>query len=143
MPYISVGEENSGSIDIYFEDHGEGQPVVLIHGFPLNGASWEKQIPGSWNLRISQEGELEGLDIHEHGMWGYPEQFLPGYGATQPYVLAPNRLGHLRCRHLAEINASQLLLSDDAALISDDKGAVGSPGLSGAPVGTYKALGYR
>jgi non-heme chloroperoxidase len=45
MPYISVGEENSGSIDIYYEDHGSGQPVVLIHGFPLNGASWEKQIP--------------------------------------------------------------------------------------------------
>jgi non-heme chloroperoxidase len=44
MPYISVGKENSGSIDIYYEDHGEGQPVVLIHGFPLNGASWEKQV---------------------------------------------------------------------------------------------------
>ena len=46
MSYISVGKENSGSIGIYYEDHGEGQPVVLIHGFPLNGASWEKQIPG-------------------------------------------------------------------------------------------------
>ena len=39
----------------------------------------------------SAQQELEGLDIHEHGMWGYPEQFLPGYGASQPYVLAPNR----------------------------------------------------
>jgi non-heme chloroperoxidase len=46
MPYISVGKENSGSIDIYYEDHGQGQPVVLIHGFPLSGASWEKQVPG-------------------------------------------------------------------------------------------------
>jgi non-heme chloroperoxidase len=45
MPYVSVGRENSSSIDIYYEDHGEGTPVVLIHGFPLNGASWEKQIP--------------------------------------------------------------------------------------------------
>jgi non-heme chloroperoxidase len=45
MPYITVGKENSGRIDIYYEDHGEGQPVVLIHGFPLNGASWEKQVP--------------------------------------------------------------------------------------------------
>jgi non-heme chloroperoxidase len=43
MPYISVGQENSGSIDLYYEDHGSGQPVVLIHGWPLNGASWEKQ----------------------------------------------------------------------------------------------------
>jgi ammonium transporter, Amt family len=42
-------------------------------------------------LRVNAQQELEGLDIHEHGMWGYPEQFLPGYGATQPYVLAPNR----------------------------------------------------
>ena len=45
MPYVTVGRENSGDIDLYYEDHGEGQPVVLIHGFPLNGASWEKQIP--------------------------------------------------------------------------------------------------
>jgi non-heme chloroperoxidase len=46
MPYINVGQENSGSIDIYYEDHGTGRPVVLIHGFPLSGHSWEKQIPG-------------------------------------------------------------------------------------------------
>jgi pimeloyl-ACP methyl ester carboxylesterase len=43
MPYISVGEENSGSIDLYYEDHGKGKPVVLIHGWPLSGRSWEKQ----------------------------------------------------------------------------------------------------
>ncbi|SDK58629.1 alpha/beta fold hydrolase [Nonomuraea jiangxiensis] len=45
MPYIKVGEENSASIDIYYEDHGTGSPVVLIHGYPLSGASWEKQVP--------------------------------------------------------------------------------------------------
>lgn len=44
MPYISVGKENSGSIDIYYEDHGSGNPVVLIHGFPLSGAAWEKEV---------------------------------------------------------------------------------------------------
>ena len=44
MPYITVGKENSGSIDIYYEDHGAGQPIVLIHGFPLSGHSWEKQV---------------------------------------------------------------------------------------------------
>ena len=43
MPYVNVGEENSGSIDLYYEDHGTGQPVVLIHGYPLNGHSWERQ----------------------------------------------------------------------------------------------------
>jgi non-heme chloroperoxidase len=41
--YIHVGQENSTSIDLYYEDHGSGKPVVLIHGYPLNGASWEKQ----------------------------------------------------------------------------------------------------
>jgi non-heme chloroperoxidase len=44
MPYITVGQENSANIDIYYEDLGTGQPVVLIHGFPLNGHSWEKQV---------------------------------------------------------------------------------------------------
>jgi pimeloyl-ACP methyl ester carboxylesterase len=38
-----VGNENSTSIDLYYEDHGSGKPVVLIHGYPLNGASWERQ----------------------------------------------------------------------------------------------------
>jgi non-heme chloroperoxidase len=41
--YITVGQENSTPIDLYYEDHGAGRPVVLIHGFPLDGASWEKQ----------------------------------------------------------------------------------------------------
>ena len=45
MPYVRVGEENSGQIEIYYEDHGRGRPVVLIHGYPLNGHSWEKQLP--------------------------------------------------------------------------------------------------
>jgi len=46
MPYVTVGQENSGSIDLYYEDHGSGSPIVLIHGYPLSGASWEKQLPG-------------------------------------------------------------------------------------------------
>ena len=45
MPYVTVGKENSGEIDLYYEDHGTGTPVVLIHGWPLSGASWEKQVP--------------------------------------------------------------------------------------------------
>jgi non-heme chloroperoxidase len=45
MPYVNVGKENSGDIDLYYEDHGSGNPVVLIHGYPLSGASWEKQLP--------------------------------------------------------------------------------------------------
>jgi pimeloyl-ACP methyl ester carboxylesterase len=44
MSFITVGKENSSSIDLYFEDHGSGKPVILIHGYPLSGASWEKQV---------------------------------------------------------------------------------------------------
>jgi pimeloyl-ACP methyl ester carboxylesterase len=43
MPFLTVGRD-AGNIDIYYEDHGVGRPVVLIHGFPLSGRSWEKQI---------------------------------------------------------------------------------------------------
>jgi non-heme chloroperoxidase len=42
--YVTVGQENSTPIDLYYEDHGSGKPVVLIHGWPLSGASWEKQV---------------------------------------------------------------------------------------------------
>jgi non-heme chloroperoxidase len=41
--YIKVGQENSTPIEVYYEDHGTGSPVILIHGWPLDGASWEKQ----------------------------------------------------------------------------------------------------
>jgi non-heme chloroperoxidase len=43
MPRITVGTENSASINIHYEDHGHGRPVVLIHGYPLDGNSWERQ----------------------------------------------------------------------------------------------------
>jgi non-heme chloroperoxidase len=43
MPRITVGTENSASIGIHYEDHGSGRPIVLIHGYPLDGNSWERQ----------------------------------------------------------------------------------------------------
>jgi non-heme chloroperoxidase len=45
MPTITVGQENSSDIEIHYEDHGAGQPVVLIHGYPLSGRGWDKQVP--------------------------------------------------------------------------------------------------
>lgn len=45
MSFITVGQENSTDIQLYYEDHGSGKPVVLIHGWPLSGRSWEKQVP--------------------------------------------------------------------------------------------------
>jgi non-heme chloroperoxidase len=43
MARITVGIENSTPIEIHYEDHGDGRPVVLIHGYPLDGNSWERQ----------------------------------------------------------------------------------------------------
>jgi len=43
MPFVTVGRENSAAIRIYYEDHGSGSPVVMVHGYAQNGHSWEKQ----------------------------------------------------------------------------------------------------
>jgi pimeloyl-ACP methyl ester carboxylesterase len=43
MSYVTVGKENTTDIHLYYEDHGKGDAVILVHGYPLNGASWEKQ----------------------------------------------------------------------------------------------------
>jgi non-heme chloroperoxidase len=45
MPFVKVGSENSADIEIFYEDHGAGQPVVLIHGYPLSGRAWDRQVP--------------------------------------------------------------------------------------------------
>jgi len=42
---VKVGQENSGPIELYYEDHGSGRPVVMIHGYPLSSRAWDKQIP--------------------------------------------------------------------------------------------------
>ena len=43
MPFVKVGTENSADIEIHYRDHGAGKPIVLIHGYPLDGNSWERQ----------------------------------------------------------------------------------------------------
>ena len=43
MPHVTAGRENTGDIGIYYEDHGTGAPVVLVHGYLADGRSWEKQ----------------------------------------------------------------------------------------------------
>ena len=47
MPYITVGRENSGPVELYCGDHGSGRPVVLIHGYPLSGRARDKQVPAA------------------------------------------------------------------------------------------------
>src|SRR5438046_2635501 len=43
MPFVKVGTENSAEIEIHYRDHGSGKPIILIHGYPLDGNSWERQ----------------------------------------------------------------------------------------------------
>ncbi len=45
MPKLTVGTENGNPIELHYEDFGAGKPVVLIHGWPLSGRSWENQVP--------------------------------------------------------------------------------------------------
>jgi pimeloyl-ACP methyl ester carboxylesterase len=68
MPYVTVGQENSATIDLYYEDLGTGQPIILIHGFPLNGHPWEKQVlvllnayPATIGARNHRQGYVRGL----------------------------------------------------------------------------------
>jgi len=43
MPFVKVGTENSADIEIHYRDHGSGKPIILVHGYPLDGNSWERQ----------------------------------------------------------------------------------------------------
>ncbi|MFF0445400.1 alpha/beta fold hydrolase [Streptomyces sp. NPDC004609] len=45
MPYVTIGHANGGVVNLSYEDHGTGQPAVLIHGYPLDGRSWDRQVP--------------------------------------------------------------------------------------------------
>jgi non-heme chloroperoxidase len=72
MPRITVGTENSAAIEIHYEDHGIGQPVVLIHGYPLNGASWEKQ------ERVLLQGDHRVITYDRRG-FGKSSQPTVGY----------------------------------------------------------------
>nr|BFF10012.1 hypothetical protein GCM10025699_13150 [Microbacterium flavescens] len=53
MGYITVGTENSADIELYYTDQGDGQPIVLIHGFPLNGESWGSSRRHCWMPAIA------------------------------------------------------------------------------------------
>src|SRR5258708_30882585 len=69
--FIKVGEENSTSIELYYEDHGSGSPVVLIHGWPLNGDAWEKQTTALLNA---------GHRVITYDRRGFGRSSRPGVG---------------------------------------------------------------
>jgi non-heme chloroperoxidase len=73
MAMITVGKENSTPIELYYEDHGSGSPVVLIHGWPLSGASWEKQ-----TAALLQAGHR----VITYDRRGFGRSSKPGIGYT-------------------------------------------------------------
>src|ERR1700751_495220 len=74
MAFLTVGKENSADIQLYYEDRGTGKPVVLIHGWPLNGASWERQtavLTGAGNRVITYDRRGFGASSKPLGGYDY------------------------------------------------------------------------
>lgn len=99
MPYVTVGKENSGDVQLYYEDHGSGDPIVLIHGYPLNGASWEKQV------RVLLEAGQRVITYDRRG-FGKSSQPTTGYNydtfAEDLHMLVT----HLKLRNFALVGFS-------------------------------------
>jgi pimeloyl-ACP methyl ester carboxylesterase len=72
MPYVKVGQENSGDIEVYYEDHGSGRPVVLGHGYPVSGQAWEKQVAA-----LLEAGNR--VITYDRRGWGNSSQPAVGY----------------------------------------------------------------
>lgn len=99
MSYVDVGKENSTSIHLYYEDHGSGQPVVLIHGYPLSSASWEKQIP------VLLEAGYRVIAYDRRG-FGKSSQPTTGYNYDTFAEDLHKLVAHLKLKHFALVGFS-------------------------------------
>ena len=99
MSYVDVGKENSTSIHLYYEDHGSGQPVVLIHGYPLSSASWEKQIP------VLLDAGYRVIAYDRRG-FGKSSQPTGGYNYDTFAEDLHKVVGHLKLKHFALVGFS-------------------------------------
>ena len=99
MPYVNVGKENSSNIELYYEDHGSGDPVVLIHGYPLSGASWEKQIP----VLLAAGHRVITYDRRGFGKSSQP---TAGYNYDTFAEDLHKLVSHLKLRHFALVGFS-------------------------------------
>lgn len=115
MPYITVGKENTGNIELYYEDHGSGNPVILIHGYPLSGVSWEKQVPALLNTGI-------GVITYDRRGFGNSSQPTEGYN----YDTFAKDL-HKLIRHLNLQNFTLVGFSMGGGEIARYFGKYGSP----------------
>jgi pimeloyl-ACP methyl ester carboxylesterase len=71
MPYIAVAEDNSAPIELYYEDHGAGPAVVLVHDFPSSGRSWENQVVALYRA---------GFRVIAYDRRGFGQSSMPAFG---------------------------------------------------------------
>jgi pimeloyl-ACP methyl ester carboxylesterase len=99
MPFVDVGKENSGAISLYYEDHGSGKPVVLIHGYPLSSSSWEKQVPA-----LLQAGHR--VIVYDRRGFGKSSQPTTGYNYDTFAEDLHKLVTHLKLRDFALVGFS-------------------------------------
>jgi non-heme chloroperoxidase len=99
MPHVTVGTENDGPIEIHYEDHGAGQPVVLIHGYPLSGRAWDKQVP------VLLEAGHRVITYDRRG-FGQSSQPVVGYDYDTFAADLDNLLEHLNVREAVLVGHS-------------------------------------
>ena len=99
MPFITVGTENDAPIEIHYEDHGAGQPVVLIHGHPLSGRAWDKQVP------VLLEAGHRVITYDRRG-FGQSSQPVVGYDYDTFAADLDNLLEHLDVREAVLVGHS-------------------------------------
>src|SRR6266487_3091821 len=95
MPYVRVGKENSTDLELYYEDHGSGDPLVLIHGYPLSGTSWEKQLP------VLMEAGHRVITYDRRG-FGKSSQPTTGYNYDTFAADVHKMVTHLRLRYIGK-----------------------------------------
>jgi len=99
MPQVQVGRENSGEIHLHYEDHGSGDAVVLIHGYPLSGTSWERQIPA-----LLAAGHR--VITYDRRGFGKSSQPTTGYNYDTFAEDLHKLIGHLKLREFALVGFS-------------------------------------
>jgi non-heme chloroperoxidase len=122
MPYVTVGKENSADIELYYEDHGSGRPVVLIHGYPLSGASWEKQVPILLNAGYR-------VITYDRRGFGKSSQPTTGYNYDTFAEDLQKLLAHLKLRDFTLVGFSM-----GGGEVARYIGKYGSKGLSNAVI---------
>jgi len=90
MPSIKVGTENSAAIELHYNDRGAGKPIVLIHGYPLDGTSWERQ------ERVLLEQGYRCITYDRRG-FGHSSQPSTGYDYDTLAADLKALLDHLAC----------------------------------------------